>query len=372
MSADTNLLPILRDEILACGPMTFHRFMELCLYHPAHGYYNSPRQKLGAQGDFYTSAHLVPIFSRLLARHFYNLWIKHGSPVQFNFIELGSGDGLLAENLLFWTSQNFPNFFACLSYTAVEQSPVLAERLSARLQPFANRVSVVANPPEQTSKFPGCVFSNEFFDALPVHLLVWQNQQWQERFVTLHNNTLTWTAGTPSSPQLAQEAETIFGTASREEDLIAEIRNLAPVWMEKLCQFLRCGELLIVDYGYTNDELRRGRFQSGSALGYRQHEAVYDLLANPGEQDLTAHVNFTELSTIAESFAYSSPKLISQSQFTLEIGKENAFADLFADCASEAERIRRAQLLKTLVMPQGMGEVFRVLRMTKDCAGDSA
>src|SRR3990172_3104266 len=131
MSSDTNLFPILRAEIQSRGPMTFHRFMELCLYHPVHGYYNSPRQKLGAQGDFYTSAHVAPIFSRLLAPPFYNLLMKHGSTARFDLIELGPGDGLLAENLLSWTSQSFPDFFACLSYSAVEQSPVLAERLSA-------------------------------------------------------------------------------------------------------------------------------------------------------------------------------------------------------------------------------------------------
>jgi len=215
----------------------------------------------------------------------------------------------------------------------------------------------------------GCVFANEFFDALPVHILVWRGGRWRERLVGFKGGRFVWIEGNPSLAELSQLADLCFDPSLPKEDRpdgwVAEIRPQAREWMKQIAASVAEGEVLIVDYGYTLDEWRGGRFPEGSALAYRGHQVAEDLLGRPGDQDLTAHVNFTELVEAGTASGLKLRSLEPQAKFLLSIGEPDEFADVFADCASESERQRRAQLLKTLLVPQGMGEAFRVLRMEK-------
>ena len=374
MPSDSPLLPILREEIRARGPIPFARFMELCLYHPQFGYYNSARTKLGAAGDFYTSAHVAPVFARILARQFERLWERLGRPLRFDLVELGPGDGSLARELLRWVREASPPFFAALRYTGVEQSAPLRGQMEEAIGDFGDRARVVADCSEleQGTAAPGicrCIFANEFFDALPVHILVWRDGRWRERCVSLDGERLVWAEQEPSPSDLVPQAELCFDPAlpveDRPEGWIAEVRPSAGEWMQRIAASVTPGEVLIIDYGYTLDEWRQGRFPNGSALAYRRHQAAANLLAHPGDQDLTAHVNFTELVEAGTASGLKLCGLESQAKFLLSIGEPDEFADVFSDCASEAERLRRAQLLKTLILPQGMGETFRVLVIEK-------
>jgi SAM-dependent MidA family methyltransferase len=387
MSSELPLLPILREEIRARGPILFARFMELCLYHPEFGYYNSGRAKLGASGDFYTSAHVAPVFARILARHFERVWERLGRPARFDLVELGPGDGSLARELLSWARGRHPAFFASLCYTGVEQSAHLRGKIEEGLRHFGGRAQVVADFAEQAhgpaeagswlrqqprTTSPGvcgCVFANEFFDALPVHILVWRRGRWRERLVAVKAGRLVWVEREPSLADLSQQAELCCDPSlpkdARPNGWAAEIRPQAGEWLKRIAAGLAQGEVLIVDYGYTLDEWRGGRFPEGSALAYRGHQVAEDLLGHPGDQDLTAHVNFTELAEAGKASGLRLRSLETQAKFLVTIGEPDEFADVFADCASEAERQRRAQLLKTLILPQGMGEAFRVLRMEK-------
>lgn len=370
------LVEIIHDEIRRTGGMTFHRFVDLCLYHASFGYYNAQKSRLGKEGDFFTSAHAAPVFARLLARHVYRWWTRTGCPPGFELVELGPGDGLFAAELLAFIHLRFHDLFASLHYTAVEQSPALRAVIAARLQPFAPRAAVVPDWEsfqQSTARPDGCarfVFANEFFDALPFHFLVWRNGHWQERYVGLDDSKLVWTEDRPSNPNLAAQAELRFDPrlppSEREDGSMAEIRPSATEWMQRICGGFAGypGELLIVDYGYTIEELQRGRFPQGSALAYRRHQALDDLLENPGDQDLTAHVNFSELMDAGQQCGMKVTTFESQSKFLMDLGEEDQFSDIFSDSKSEAERQRRTQLLKTLILPQGMGEVFRVLQMT--------
>jgi len=370
MASETPLLPILREEIRAAGgKITFARFMELCLYHPEYGYYNTERVKLGKHGDFYTSAHLGPVFARLLARHFELLWHELGTPSRFDLVELGPGDGWFAEVLLPWIARRFPEFSSHLHYTAIEQSPVLRTRLKEKLAAFGSRAKfrLAELPPH----FIGCIIANEFFDALPVHILVWRQGRWLERYVCLAGENLTWCEGkvSPRAIGFARKGAALFGSPDTEprENLIAEICPGVGERTQPICTLLGRGEFLIVDYGYSNEDWLANRFPQGSALGYCQHQAVEDLLANPGEQDLTAHVNFSQLIEIGErnGMRLTAAVPISQSRFLMELGEPDEFHDVFADCATDLEWQQRAQQLKTLILPQGMGEAFRVLQLRK-------
>ena len=382
MSSEQPLLPVIQDEIRVSARISFLRFMELCLYHPQYGYYSSEGVRLGKSGDFYTSAHTAPVFGRILARHLERSWRERGQPPCFELIELGPGDGQLAGELLPWIGQRFPEMFSCLRYTALERSASLRSRLEEVLKPFAGRARVVPDwepatahqsNPSRDREGAGMrfIFANEFFDALPVHLLVWRNGRWRERYVCLEAQRLAWCEGEPGSPDLAEEAESRFDPAlprsEREDGWVAEVSPQAAEWMERIGQILsQCplpGELLLIDYGYTIEEWQRGRFPEGSALAYRRHQVVDDLLSHPGDQDLTAHVNFSQLIAAGKKAGMGVGCFESQARFLMELGQEDEFGDIFADCGSEAERLRRSQLLKTLVLPQGMGEAFRVLAM---------
>ncbi|MBI4465251.1 MAG: SAM-dependent methyltransferase [Acidobacteria bacterium] len=388
MPPESHLLSLLQQEIRAAGPISFHRFMELCLYHPEYGYYNTERTKLGASGDFYTSAHVAPVFARLLARHGERLWRELGSPDRFDLVELGPGDGQLAGELLSWVEQRFADFFPCLRYFAVEQSLQLRKQIQERLARFEDRITILPslpslpreprnpsepNPPSRpnlpNAGFHGCLFANEFIDALPVHWLIWRDGGWRERRVGLGSEKLVWIETEPTTSELIEIAELSFDAgllkSERENGWVAEISPAASDWMERISGCLARGQALIIDYGYTLTEWQHGRFPQGSALAYRRHQALDDVLAHPGDQDLTAHVNFTQLIEAGERAGLRLQSLQSQSRFLLALGEENEFADIFGDCSSEIERLRRSQLLKTLILPQGMGETFRALLMQK-------
>jgi SAM-dependent MidA family methyltransferase len=382
-SSQSAIADILRSEIHESpnGRITFHRFMELALYHPRHGYYNSGAVRLGKAGDFYTSAHAGPVLARMLARYLESAWTRLGRPPRFRVIELGPGDGSLAAEMLRFIRERVSGLFDSLVYTGVEQSPALRERLDDLLNPFAGRAGVVADWNElmqfsaRSEPCASLVLANEFFDALPFHILVWRKGGWKERYVSAESERFAWRESEPSSPDLAAQAEARFAAdlapnvaiADREDGSVAEIRPQAKEWMQRigrlLCGGPHGGELLAIDYGYTIEELRRGRFPQGSALGYFHHQAIDDLLANSGEQDLTAHVNFSELIGAAEHWGLRVRSFESQLNFLLAVGERNQFGDLFADCATEAERQKRARQLKTLILPDGMGEAFRVLAM---------
>ena len=408
-NSEQSLLPILQDEIRAAGRISFDRFMELCLYHPQLGYYNSGDLRLGKAGDYYTSAHVAPVFARLLARHLERSWRARGEQPSFELIELGPGDGLLASELLSWMARRYPELFSCLHYTGVEQSEYLRKRLEEVLMPFADRSRIVADwdrvlpftairaatgsrgprhipmcwgggrergrvstspaDTHRTQSSQRFVLANEFFDALPFHLLVWRDGAWKERYVCLEAGRLAWCEGDPSSPELSRQAESRFAPglplSEREDGWIAEITPRAAEWMKRISEFLSHGEALIIDYGYTLEEWQQGRFPRGTALAYRRHQAIDDVLASPGDQDITAHVNFSQLIEVGKSAGMVLQCIESQVRFLMQLGEEDQFREIFENCGSELERLRRAQLLKTLILPQGMGETFRVLGMAR-------
>jgi SAM-dependent MidA family methyltransferase len=367
MATETPLMPILREEIRAAGDkITFARFMELCLYHPQHGYYSTARVKLGKHGDYYTSAHTGPVFARLFASYFKMLWHELGKPQKFDLVELGPGDGAFAAELLPWIAKRFPDFYTHLNYIAVEQSPLLRIRLKQLLSSHGDRafISDVLPSPESThGGIVGCIFANEFFDALPIHILVGRQFGWIERFVCLNGENLAWCEVSQSYTDVMRIASRCLGESKM--DIIAEVSLEAGEWIRKICETLSQGELLVIDYGYQAEDWRAGRFPEGSALGYREHHVVNDLLAVPGQQDLTAHVNFTHLKMAGKNCGLEPTLQMSQSKFLMELGEPNEFHDVFADCADDRERQQRALQLKTLIVPQGLGTTFEVLQFRK-------
>jgi len=358
------LSEILAGRIRATGPISFAEFMLECLYHPAHGYYS--RATAARFGDYYTSVDVHPIFGRLLARQFVEMWRLLGSPRTFLVAESGAGVGRLAGHILDFTARTLPEFYAALSYVAVERSASRRAEHAARLAEHAaaGRVSSVDELPRAIPA--GCIFSNELLDALPVHRVILENGALWEIYVGIEDERLTEVRGEPSTPALERYFQEQGITL--EEGQHAEVCFEACDWIENAGRALERGFVLTIDYGHEARALYDEHHNRGTLLAYRNHCVTENLLDAPGEQDLTAHVNFTALDLWGRRAGLVRTGLVTQSQFLVALGRENEFADLYEPGQTEMEKLRARLLLKNLIHPEGLGEKFQVFIQHKGIA----
>ena len=363
------LREIIEDEIRQKGAIPFSRYMELCLYHPEHGYYSRHAGQFGKAGDFYTSSDVHAVFGRLLARQFEQMWRALDTPARLEIVELGPGRGLFARDVLDWSKKKFPEFFGALHYVLVESSPPLREALGERLkEQIAADKAAVTDSIEATrdvaSNVSTIIFANEFFDALPVDIV----GQRGELRVGASDRRFTETFAAPA-PELLDFLDRY--SVRPEEHERVEAAPAALRWMERIAARIPRGIAVIIDYGYTRGEQEAGRHR-GTLMTYRQHTASDDPYAAPGEQDITAHVNFTALQAAGEAAGLNPLGLVTQSQFLIGIGEENQFGDAFEDCRLPQEQAKVALQLKHLVTPAGMGETFLVLVMARGMEKEKA
>jgi len=364
------LREIITEEIRRSGPIPFPRYMELCLYHPQFGYYSRATEQFGRAGDFYTSSDVHAVFGRLLARQFEEMWRALGSPQQIGIIELGPGRGLFARDVLDWSVRQFPEFAKALHYCLVEQSATFRMRLQDRLAGHvANGTATVFETLEKAAESAGqhlILFANEFFDALPVAVIDHRGAvrvaESQGRFVEHF---------APSSEQELEYLD-LHGVHPDPGERV-EVSPAAVDWMRRIAAVFaqRSGFAILVDYGYTREQQLVGRHRD-TLMTYRQHRAHTSHYEAPGEQDITAHVNFTALRTVAEQEGLKPLALLTQSQFLIGIGEDTQFADAFHDCRVPQEQAKVALQLKHLVSPEAMGEVFQVLALSNNVAQEKA
>ena len=352
-------------EIRDRGPIAFSRYMELCLYDPDLGYYWRNAAQFGKAGDFFTASDVHAVFGRLLARQFDEMWRVLGSPEPIVLREFGPGRGLFAQDVLDWSEKKFPEFFQALSYELVEQSPPLrariAQTLTRRLD--SGKAEMVLPGTELPHHMPIIVFANEFFDAIPVEIL---SSDGSLR-VDVHDERFaeTWS---PASDLELEFLDRYSVHPEQGERLEVPLRSQTD--MLHMSNFER-GFLIAIDYGYTRDEQLAGRHR-GTVKAIRQHSVSANPYEAPGEQDITADVNFTALAAAAGQRGVQAQKLITQSQFLMGIGEANQFADAFEECRLPQERAKVALQLKHLVTPAGMGESFQVLVASKGVEPEKA
>lgn len=357
----TPLVSLLAERIRRFGPITFAEYMRECLYHPVHGYYSQPEARRFA--DYYTSVDVHSIFGRLLARQFAEMWELLGRPREFQLVEAAAGTGRLASYILNFAQIFLPEFYQALCYVAVERSPARCDQLSSRLAIFLQaghcQVSI-----EIPARIPvGCVFSNELLDALPVHRVMQKEGALQEIFVTLQDDSLTEVAQGLSSCAIS-EYFSAQGIALVEGQH-AESGLEACDWITEIGRRLQRGFVVTIDYGHEVGDLFDAHHMAGTVLAYANHRAGEHFYVAPGQQDLTAHVNFTALRQWGGRVGLETLGLVSQTAFLLALGKQNEFADLYEQGMDETERVRARLQLKTLIYPEGMGERFQVLIQQK-------
>jgi SAM-dependent MidA family methyltransferase len=289
---------IIADEIDRSGPIAFSRFMEIALYHPEHGYYVKDRDPFGKTGDFYTAEQLQPVFGRLVRQMIIDL---ASASEDLAVVEMGAGRKEMADA------------FAGFRYTPVD-------------------IAFGSLP----DSFSGVVFSNEFFDAIPVDVFVGN----EERRVSFDGNRFTWTIPVDGP--------------------VRESQGLRLEWLERIASRLQEGFIVTIDYGFTHRELPR--FPEGTLMSYRRHQAIEDVLDCPGEQDITAHVDFTALREHGEKVGLETVRYEKLAMTLLRTGEADQFASALA-AGTEDEAFRLRMQLKSLLF--GMGETFQVLVQRK-------
>lgn len=351
------LSEILEAEIRTRGRITFAEYMDACLYHPQHGYYAKADQD--ARRDYVTSVDVTPMFGRLLARQFHEMWVLLGRPEPFWLAEAGAGTGELARQILEFAADSLPEFYSATRYVAVERSAARrAVQTTSLAKHIANgRFSSSAELPAEISC--GCIFSNELFDAFAVHRVAQDSGERREIYVAHGQNGFCDELGSLSSPAIAEYFDKL-GITLRDEQT-AEVCLAACDWIEALAKRLQRGFVLTIDYGHEALELYDERHMRGTLLAYGRHRASEDFYRTPGLQDLTAHVNFTALDVWGGRSGLVRSGLTSQTKFLLALARQGNFADLHAAGASEREQTAARLRFKTLIHPEGMGETFKVL-----------
>jgi SAM-dependent MidA family methyltransferase len=345
----------LRARIERDGPITFAEFMQAALYDPEHGYYACGRAAIGRKGDFITSVSVGPLFGRLLARQFGTWWEELGRPAPFTLVEQGAYDGRLAADVLEGLRAHHPECFAANRYVIVEPSPVWRARQAQQLAALAEKLSWVSAP-DELRELTGVIFSNELLDAFPVHRVRREAGAWRERYVTVENDAFAWRDGELSSDHLRAHLAQLPPPPDGYE---TEVNLLVEPWTQSSAAGLQRGYLLAIDYGYERAEYYRPERAHGTLSGYAAHGRADDLLARPGEIDLTAHVDFTTVIESAETAGLRLAGFTDQHRFLAALG---------ASYFSEGEHPNRAQELrafKTLMHPELLGAAFKVVWFAK-------
>ena len=354
------LVAAIASEIGRHGPISFARFMELALYHPQFGYYTRPSdpgtERIGWNGDFYTSSDVHPILGQAMARQAAQIDALLGYPDPFMIVEMGPGKGLLAKHLLSHCQLMSKSLAQRLRYVLIECSPAMRALQQEQLTPWLRHSGPVSWLENISSLAPGSItglmFSNELPDAFPVHRVEKVGHGLKEIFVEVRDGRFVECLRDLSTPEI----EDYFRGLQIElpEGYRTEINLRAPVWMRQVAASMNRGVVITIDYGHSAEDLYGPQRSKGTLLCYRSQMASEDPFVRVGLQDMTAHVDFTTLATAGEEAGLSVTGFTNQMSFLMGLGVEEMIAQL----APETPEFRAAlHLLK----PEGMGRTFKIL-----------
>jgi SAM-dependent MidA family methyltransferase len=349
-SGNSDLVAFLRETIRRDGPVRFDWFMEQALYHPQFGYYSSGRGQIGRKGDYFTNVSVGPLFGRMLAAQFAEMWEIMGRPDDFTIVEQGAHHGDFANDVL-TAMRDFP---AALRYCIIEPFPVLQARQEETLAGFHDKVRWRKSLADLES-FSGVHFSNELIDSMPVRLVARDGSSaWEEKHVTDSGESFVFVTRPIADEQLRAWLEKIPSIQNPAYE--TEVNLAGSDWIEGVARKLQRGFILAIDYGYTRTEFYSPEHCSGTLQAFARHRTVSSPLDGVGHADITAHVDWT---SIAQSAEQSGLKLIG---FT---DQHHFLTGLLARHPPE-ENERRA--LQTLLHPEFLGTRFQYLGLAKNIA----
>jgi SAM-dependent MidA family methyltransferase len=364
-----NLLHYIRNEIMGSreGAIPFVRFMELALYHPQYGYYTSDRTKVGKEGDFYTSATVHPVFAETLADTMIDMWQQSGmaEPV---LVEVGGGTGYLMKHIVERIRHAAPSLYERIRLLMIESSPyhrdLQREALLAHPVPKTWYPTVEEAAAHETVE--GVLFSNEWFDAYPVHVLEKHQDGWHEVGVAWDEQAGSFRE--VLLPYLTDAAAAYMAAAEPRVDAGTRIEvNLAMRQaIAAVARLLTRGYVVTIDYGDEEEQLYHPSRKRGTLMCYYRHRAHDNPYVHVGEQDMTAHVNFSALRKWGEEEGLLHLAYMRQDQFLIQSGILRKLQDHQDVDPFTSEAMKRNRAVRQLISPDGMGGVFRVLVQAKN------
>ncbi|VAW86888.1 SAM-dependent methyltransferase, MidA [hydrothermal vent metagenome] len=358
------LAELIIDEIKQQGDkIPFIRYMELILHAPGLGYYSAGAHKIGAAGDFITAPEISPLFSQCVARQCQQVLHDIGGG---DVLEVGAGSGAMACEVLRELEK-----LDCLPehYFILDLSADLRERqrvyLQQELPHLMGRIAWLNALPE--TGFKGVVLANELLDAMPVHLVRFDPENLTERYVSWSGERFSWCDGPLSESRLSDVAAHIIEECGADEfdhEYVSEINLAAADWVRSVAAILEQGLVLLIDYGFPRREYYIPERKEGTVMCHYRHQAHSDPLILPGLQDVTAHVDFTAIAESAADAGMDVAGYASQAHFLLGAGLMDVLAEN-AETSTHEQQVMQAQAVKTLTMPQEMGELFKVIALTK-------
>ncbi len=355
------LIAAISSEIIRNGPIPFVRFMELALYHPQYGYYmrqpnGADHERIGWSGDFYTSADVHPILGHAIAAQAKQMDEILGFPTPFTIVEMGAGKGLFARDCLTAIYAEQDDFASRVRYVLIERSPAMRELQRQNLAPWLNEPGLITWVEGldglALQSVTGLFFSNELIDAFPVHRVQVKTGRTEELYVDYRGGRFVDCFKPLSTAVLTQYLQHL--NATWPEGYRTEINLLAMDWMEQVARRIDRGFVMTIDYGHTAQDLYRPERRDGTFLCYFQQQTNEDPFLRVGEQDMTAHVDFSSLASVGEAQGLHVTGFTNQMSFLMGLGVEEMIGTL----ELESPEFRAAiHLLK----PDGMGSTFKVL-----------
>ena len=350
--------------------------MSLALYHPEHGYYARAARRTGRNGDFFTSVDVGPLFGTLLARQFAEMWRiggDRGSGIadrQFDLVEAAASNGQLARDILAAAQANDPEFYDAIRLHLVESSAAARATQRDNLGPHASRLA--ASSGRLPDAVHGVIYANELLDALPVHSVTMTEHGLREHYVDVRDGRLVERVGRPSTEAL--ERYLTAANVQLQPGMRAEINLAALAWMTRACLSLHRGFLVLIDYGHEARELYSPTHAQGTLTTFHRHVADGGTsltqgsprwLENPGDQDITSHVDLTSIRRTAEELGCATAGILDQTYFLLALG----MTELIDSADTSLAATRRRLAFKTLMLPGGLGSTHKVMVFVKGVQG---
>jgi SAM-dependent MidA family methyltransferase len=359
------LRQLISEKIRNTGPISFAEFMDLSLYHPEFGYYAAAAQRSGRSGDFFTSVDVGSVFGELLAKQFSEMWRVltatpgQPSPTAFDLVETGAGNGRLSRDVLDTLCRTDDELYTRIRLSLVERSPAARAAQVATLGPHAAVLTYSGSG--LPSSICGVVFANELLDALPTHAVVMTEAGLREVFVGEVAGQFVEQLDQLSTPRIAEYLS--HAGAEMRPGWRAEVNLAAEDWVADAGRRLDRGFLLIIDYGHDEVDLYGSSHAAGTLTTFKTHSTFAECLQEPGECDITAHVNLTAARRAAERAGLTSLGQLDQTYFMLGLGMDEMKA---LDEATGPSALHRRLALKTLLLPGGLGSTHKVLLFVKD------
>lgn len=356
----------IKEKIMESGQdgIPFSAFMEMALYAEG-GYYAKEKQKIGKEGDFYTSSNVHPIFGEMLAEY---IWQRmEGITCQPKYIvEMGGGTGALSQHIIRHLVEK--KKVSDFQYVLIEASSYHRRLQQEKLALYDGEGSVeffstIDEAKQRIPQLYGVFFSNELPDAFPVHIVCFQGGEWKEVYVALDESGGFIENLVPASPAVL--AYCLEQKIPQQEGYRTEINLHSIRWMEEVSSWLAEGTCITIDYGYTRDEYYAPWRNRGTLMCYHNHQAHENPYLLVGEQDITAHINFTDLMETGEKNGLMPLLFLNQGEFLIQSGILEELQSHSARDPFHNETVRRNRAIRQLIMDGEMGRAFKVLVQVK-------